>query len=147
MVGSPDHKTLYDALQAKVSARFDLWSSRRLPSTIAGKNLVVKSSCISCIWYALSHTFVPAASDAIIEACAEQAWRFFDSSPSSLASGRPLHSLVARGTLVHNYPDFGARALDIPVFAASLRATWLFRAMRTPMELYKHYLLSHLHSA
>ena len=97
MVGSPDHETLYAALQEKVNTRFDLWSSRRLPSTIAGKNLVVKSSCISCIWYALSHTFVPTASDAIIEACAEQAWRnFFDSTPSSLASGRPLHSLGVR---------------------------------------------------
>ena len=147
MVGSPDHATLFAALQNKVATRFDLWSSRRLPSTIAGKNLVIKSSCVSCIWYALSHTFVPSASDAIIEACADYAWRFFDSSPSSLASGRLLHSLVSRATLVHNYPDFGARALDVPVFAASLRATWLYRAMRTPMELYKHYLLSYLNSA
>ena len=44
---------------AAVKAKFDEWRAKRIPATASGKNLVVKNSVLSKVWYLVSNQSPP----------------------------------------------------------------------------------------
>ena len=113
-----------------VEDKFGEWCSKRVPTTSNGRNLVIRNSVLSKVWYLFYNQCPPGGYDARLLAWDKAQWSFFDSGNYGSRGRGPLAS-VKRGVLVQDYAEGGARCLDVETFARALLATWVVRRLPT----------------
>jgi len=59
----------------RVVDKFDLWSQKYLPSSLEGKNTVIKNSVLACVWYLIEHQ-TPPDPDSLMTILQKLAWSF-----------------------------------------------------------------------
>ena len=108
---------------ARVRARYAQWSLRGNARTIFGRNIVVRNSVMAVCWYLISNQCPPNLDD-MLAAWERETWAFVEQpggAPLLQPQGRdsPVHA-APRALLVQDYPEGGARCLDIECFTRAL---------------------------
>jgi hypothetical protein len=116
--------------------RFNLWGKRLLPNTLIGRNPVCKNSVLSLAWYLTEHQ-TPPDLDALLQSWQDLAWRFFDDSLRSVATGSRGSTLIRRSLLVQDRLEGGTRAADVQTFARSLYITQAVSLLDPPLHDFK----------
>ena len=107
---------------AKVRARSTQWAVRGGARTLYGRNIVVRNSVMAVAWYLVSNQCPPGLDD-MLAAWEKATWQFVES-PAGTVIGTtesvPTSHVATRALLVQDYPEGGARCLDVEAFARAL---------------------------
>ena len=107
---------------AKVRARYAQWAVRGGARTLYGRNIVVRNSVMAVAWYLVSNQCPPGLDD-MLAAWEKATWQFVES-PAGTVIGTtesvPTSHVATRALLVQDYPEGGARCLDVEAFARAL---------------------------
>ena len=132
-LGAPDAvKAVWDSrITGKMTRRWASWGARAMPRTRNGRNIVNKSSVLSCGWYAVEGQWIPQLLT-VLEKWRQDAWLFFEG--SNVSRGR---SAVSRNVLVQDYQDMGFRCQDVESFVDALYVRWVRRLADPAPHPYK----------
>ena len=108
---------------AKIQTRYNSWITRGGTHSLAGRNIVIKTSVMAIAWYLVANQTPPNIDD-MISAWEQESWRFFEHTQGSGPTPSPGRAgpIAPRHILVQDYPEGGLRCLNIELH---VRATYM----------------------
>jgi exonuclease III len=120
----------------RVIQKFALWSQKYLPSSIEGKNTVIKNSVLACVWYLIEHQ-TPPDLDSLMTTLQKLAWSFHAQTHLSIINNTNGIHPISHKTLIQDHPEGGARAADVETFARAIYANQALLLINPPSLDYR----------
>ena len=106
-------------MTGKMQQRYNRWTSRGVPATRQGRNLVIRNHVNAVAWYMVQGQTPPRLT-AMMEHWRTTGWHFFE---MAMQGGDMTHkgrAAIERHTLIQDYAEGGMRCQDVEIFVKSL---------------------------
>ena len=109
---------------AKIGARYAQWAMRGGARTVFGRNIVVRNSVMAVAWYLVTNQCPPHLDDMLVK-WERATWAFVEQPSGAwvLTDRQRKHGAahhVSRPVMVQDYPEGGARCLDVERFTRAV---------------------------